>query len=154
MITSFFCSFLLEKLRIASIDQGKKKECVITTKRAATTKTAYLKVAAVGVLHRSWSNSGDLISGMKEVEHGEGRWKQDLPSTHSIPNHQRWYAKWKLSRNMYTLRTRFLARLAPICMLSRCSLTKFLHWSSGGSLLRVRCWLGSGTLIFTKTSIW
>ncbi len=25
----------------------------------------------------------------------------------SIPNHQRWYAKWKLSRNMCTLQTRF-----------------------------------------------
>ena len=35
------------------------------------------------------------------------------------------------------------ARSAPFCMLSRCSLTKFLHRSSGGSLLRVRCWLGT-----------
>ncbi len=25
----------------------------------------------------------------------------------SSPNHQRWYAKWKLSRNTYTLHTRF-----------------------------------------------
>ena len=24
-----------------------------------------------------------------------------------LPNHQRWYAKWKLSCNIYTLRTRF-----------------------------------------------
>ncbi len=38
-----------------------------------------------------------------------------------------------------------LARFKPICMLSRCLLTKFLHRSSVGSLLRVRCccWLGS-----------
>ncbi len=28
-------------------------------------------------------------------------------------------------------------------MLSRCLSTKFMHRSSGGSLLRVRCWLGS-----------
>ncbi len=34
------------------------------------------------------------------------------------------------------------ARLMPTCMLSRCLLTKFLHRSSGGSLLRVCCWLG------------
>ena len=34
------------------------------------------------------------------------------------------------------------ARLALICMLSRCLLTKFLHWSSVTSLLRSRCWLG------------
>ncbi len=34
------------------------------------------------------------------------------------------------------------ARLAPICMLSRCLLTKFLHRRSVRSLLRVRCWLG------------
>ncbi len=41
----------------------------------------------------------------------------------------------------YTLFTHF-ARLAPICMLSRCLFSKILHWSSVGSLLRVRCWLG------------
>ena len=35
------------------------------------------------------------------------------------------------------------AHLAPICILSRCLLTKFLRRSSVGSLLRVRrCWLG------------
>ncbi len=33
------------------------------------------------------------------------------------------------------------ARLAPIFMLSRCLLTKFLHRNSVGSLLRLRCWL-------------
>ncbi len=38
--------------------------------------------------------------------------------------------------------THVFARLAPICMLSWCLLTKFLHWSSVRSLLRVRCWLG------------
>ena len=37
----------------------------------------------------------------------------------------------------------FFARLAPICMLIRCLLTKFLHRSSADSLLRVRYWLGS-----------
>ncbi len=37
------------------------------------------------------------------------------------------------------------ARLAPICMLSRCLLTKFLHRSSVGRLSRVRCWLGTIT---------
>ncbi len=37
----------------------------------------------------------------------------------------------------------FFAFLAPICMLSQCSLAKFLHRSSVGSLLRVHCWLGT-----------
>ena len=32
---------------------------------------------------------------------------------------------------------------APLCLLSRRLVTKFLLRSSGGSLLRVRCWLGS-----------
>ena len=43
------------------------------------------------------------------------------------------------------IRTRYVhvfARLAPICMLSRGVLKIFLHRSSGGSLLGVRCWLG------------
>ncbi len=35
------------------------------------------------------------------------------------------------------------AHLVQTCMLSRCLLTKFLHRSSVGSLLRVCCWLGS-----------
>ncbi len=35
------------------------------------------------------------------------------------------------------------ARFVPICMLSRCLLTKFPRRSSGGSFLRVRCWLGN-----------
>ncbi len=28
-----------------------------------------------------------------------------------IPNHQRWHAEWKLSRNRYTMRARFFAHL-------------------------------------------
>ena len=35
------------------------------------------------------------------------------------------------------------ARFASTCMLSLCLLTKFLHRSSVGSSLRVRCWLGT-----------
>ncbi len=38
------------------------------------------------------------------------------------------------------------AHLALICMLSRCLGTKFPHRSSGGSLLRVSCWLGYKSL--------
>ncbi len=34
--------------------------------------------------------------------------KVDLRTTRAVfPNHQRWYAKWKLSRNIYTSHTRF-----------------------------------------------
>ena len=48
--------------------------------------------------------------------------------------------------------THFFARLAPIRMLSRRLLTKFLHRSSGGSFLRVLCWLGSPGK--TSPSLW
>ena len=34
------------------------------------------------------------------------------------------------------------AHLAPVCMLSRFLLAKFLHQSSVESLLKLRCWLG------------
>ena len=47
----------------------------------------------------------------------------------------------------------FFARLAPICMLSRCLLTKFLHRSSVGSLLRVRCWLGNLFFFFLHSTL-
>ncbi len=42
-----------------------------------------------------------------------------------VPNHQRWHAKWKLRWNiLYTHCIHVFARLAPICMLSRCLSTK------------------------------
>ncbi len=46
------------------------------------------------------------------------------------------------SVGIHTRCMHFFARLAPICMLGRCLLAKFLHRSSVGSLLRVCCWLG------------
>ncbi len=55
-------------------------------------------------------------------------------------------AQLESAHNAYNI---FFARLAPICMLRRCLLTKFLVRSSVGSLLRVRCWLGS-----SKVSVW
>ncbi len=48
----------------------------------------------------------------------------------------------KSSVKMCTRRTHVFARLIPICMPSRCLVTKLPRRSSGGSLLRVRCWLG------------
>ncbi len=49
------------------------------------------------------------------------------------PNHQLWYAKWKAQlEHVHVAYAFFFARLAPICMLGRCSLTKFLHRSSVG----------------------
>ncbi len=42
----------------------------------------------------------------------------------------------------------FLHVWAPICMLSRCSVTKFLHRSSVGSLLRVRFLLGENLAVY------
>ncbi len=62
------------------------------------------------------------------------------------PNRQRRYAKWKLSRCTVVCSTHCIhvfVRLAPICMLSQCLLTKFLNRSSVGSLLKVHCWLGT-----------
>ena len=49
----------------------------------------------------------------------------------------------KLKRILHTAYTflHFWRRFT--CYVSRCLVTKFLHWSSGGSLLRLRCWLGS-----------
>ena len=58
------------------------------------------------------------------------------------PNHQRWCAKWKLSWNMYKLHALFFNVRRRLGMLSRCLLTKVLHRSSVGSLLRGRCRLG------------
>ena len=61
-----------------------------------------------------------------------------------LPSHQWWHAKWKLSRNMHTLHTRFCTfgsdLLAQSVLIKKKS---FCIGSSVGSLLRVRCWLGS-----------
>ena len=48
---------------------------------------------------------------------------------------------------IFTLHVHIFAHLAPIFMPSRCSQTKFLMRSSVGSLLRVRCWLGSRSFV-------
>ncbi len=64
------------------------------------------------------------------------------------PNHQRWYAKWGAQSEQVHVANMFLHICAPICMLSRCLVTKFLQRSSVKSLLRVRGWLGSPTQIF------
>ena len=65
--------------------------------------------------------------------------------TFFLPNQQWWHAKMEAqSEYVHTAHT-FFARLAPICVLSRCLLTKILHRSSLGSLLGVRCWLGPTT---------
>ncbi len=45
------------------------------------------------------------------------------------------------SVGIYTHCKHVFARLAPFCVLRRRLLTKFLHRSSVGSSLRVRCWL-------------
>ena len=47
------------------------------------------------------------------------------------------------SVGIYTHCIHVFARMAPICMLSRCLLTEILHRSLVGSLLRVRCRLGN-----------
>ncbi len=63
-----------------------------------------------------------------------------------LPNHQRWDVKRKLSWSTQVHNCiHVFGRLAPNCIL--CLLTTFLHRSSVGSLLRVRCWLGVQTLL-------
>ena len=53
---------------------------------------------------------------------------------------------WKLSWNIYALlHTRFCTFGADFVCSVGAYKQKFLHRSSGGSLLRVRCWLGSGS---------
>ena len=60
-----------------------------------------------------------------------------------------WYAEWKLSRNMYTLRTRFFCTFgADLHAQSVLSNKNSASESSGESLLRVRCWLGLVPLSF------
>ncbi len=59
-----------------------------------------------------------------------------------VPNHQRWYAIWKAQLEYNTRCIHVFAHLAPICMLSRCLLTKLVHRSSVGSLLRVHLLVG------------
>ncbi len=56
-----------------------------------------------------------------------------------LPNHQRWQLSW----NMYTLHARSFARLAPIHVLSRCLLTKFLL----SRKLRVRLLVGYNVVV-------
>ena len=72
------------------------------------------------------------------------------------PNHQRWYAKWKLNWNIqYTLHTyAFLHVLVPICMLSRHLLTKLSASELSQKFLkRVCCWLGRHAVIGHLTRI-
>ena len=63
--------------------------------------------------------------------------------------------KWKLTLNIYTKHIHVFACSTPICMLSRFILTEFLHQSSVGDILRVRCWLGGLTnfAILTNTQL-
>ncbi len=56
----------------------------------------------------------------------------------ALPNHQPWYAKVEAQLEYVQI-----ARFGTgYCKLSRCLATKFLHCTSGGRVLRVRCWLG------------
>ncbi len=59
---------------------------------------------------------------------GQGQRGKQYRLVPTFPNHQRWYAKWKLSRNMYTLYT-FCMFGANLYMLNWHLLIKFLHQS-------------------------
>ena len=64
--------------------------------------------------------------------------------TPRVPNHQRWYAKWKPSWNMYV--HNFFCTFGVDLYTQSVLIKQFLHRSSVGSLLRVRCWLGMGII--------
>ena len=87
---------------------------------------------------------------MRRMQHGQK--KREEKRCHSIeefsnPTTNGGVQNGKVSWNAHAmLCTLFFTRLAPICMLSRSLPTKSLHRSSGGSLLRARCWLGSGEM--------
>ncbi len=67
-----------------------------------------------------------------------------------MPNHQGWCAKLKLGRNAYTLQASFGVDLhAQSVFIDK----KILRRSSGGSLLRVRCWLGGNFFFFLLLEI-
>ncbi len=64
-----------------------------------------------------------------------------------VPNHQRWHAKWKLSRNtQHVARTSFLHRLASTCMLRRCLVANLSASELRRKFVkRACCWLGRRT---------
>ncbi len=68
------------------------------------------------------------------------KWRGRVGKRH--PNHQGWHAKAEAQLEYVHDASTSFARLMPICKLSRCLSTTFLHRSSVGSLLRVPCWLG------------
>ena len=85
------------------ISSGGKKTCLGSS---APTQQYCVRLSLSHVFHHL-RDVGDALhlceSSKKDGERRRGR--KALP--HPSPNHQRWYAKWKLSRNMYTLHTRF-----------------------------------------------
>ncbi len=92
--------------------------------------------------HNTFPPSSPSPPQKKFFNQPSGREKKFLVG--SYPTSKRRYAKWKLSRNIYALHTRFFARLAPIRNARSVTSDKISAYrSSVGSLLRVRCWLGS-----------
>ncbi len=71
---------------------------------------------------------------------GDGGSRRDFTKFSS--NHQRWYAKWKLSWSMYTLRTHFCTFRTDLYAQSVLSNKISASELSRESLLRVCCWLG------------
>ena len=59
-----------------------------------------------------------------------------------LPNHHIGGVQNMRSVGMCAHCTHVFARLVSICVLSRCLGTELPHRRSGGSLLRVICWLG------------
>ncbi len=98
---------------------------------------------------------GEEVQRISRTVHGTKYYCTKLKSFHCIGRHYTWRdgctqptkggTQNGSSVGICTRCIHVFASLVLICKLSRCLVTKFLHRSSVGSLLRVRCWLGSST---------
>ena len=104
----------------------------------------------------SLPGSGDLGGGdrpglrrLQEVQPHlrQVRSRSSFHPPHPLPD-QRRHAKMEAQLEHVPRRIHVFACLAPICVLSRCFVAKFLHRSPGGSLLTVRCWSGMCNFTF------
>ncbi len=157
-IIIFLCALLLasQKKNKDFFSVKKKKLMILYGRGCSWSNLASFSFAVKeGILGLHWSHLTERRKGGKKILEADTDEKPQPDSRHAefrkvffffdLPNHERWHAKWNLSRNTYTLHTRFLHVLVPTCMLSQCLLAKFLHRSSVRSLLKVHCRLGRNT---------
>ncbi len=74
-------------------------------------------------------SKGQILKRLQATPGGRDRtgcvfWSTEISIIRTFPTTNGWYAKWKLSRNTYTLRTCFSHIWPPTCMLNRWLLNK------------------------------